>query len=153
MYSMWVCIRLIPAKIPTFIYCHRKMNLLFSYSFFKFNRERTLILTIASFTVLNARRKMILSVKDKYHGIVNVLMKKLYSHRMLKAFDHFQVRISEHTIVFSVTFLKKVSINRTVLYCTYYIKAAWFAGVKILSKNVLGGHFTPVAALFSLWRL
>ena len=61
------------------------MNLLFSYSFFKFNRERTLILTIASFTVLNARRKMILSVKDKYHGIVNVLTKKkLYSHRILK---------------------------------------------------------------------
>ncbi len=61
------------------------MNLIFSYSFFKFNRERTFILNIASFTVPNARRKMILSVKDKYHEIVNVLMKrKLYSHRMLK---------------------------------------------------------------------
>ncbi len=69
------------------------MNLLFSYTFFKFNRERTSILTIVSFTVLNARRKMILAVKDKYQGIVNVLMKKkLYSHLIIFKFEEVSIQ-------------------------------------------------------------
>ncbi len=69
------------------------MNLLFSYPFFKFNREKTSVLNSTSFTVLNARIKMILAVKDKYQGIVNVLMKKkLYSHLIIFMFEEVNIQ-------------------------------------------------------------
>ncbi len=88
------------------------MKSFFSYSFFKFNREKTSVLNSASFTVLNARRKMILAVKDKYQGIVNVLLKKkLYSLLIIFKFEEVNIQY----FFLSLFFLKKVSINRTVL--------------------------------------
>jgi hypothetical protein len=70
------------------------MIFFFSYSFLKLNnRETASVLNIASFTVLNARRKMILAVKDKYQGIVNVLMnKKLYSHLIIFKFEEVNIQ-------------------------------------------------------------